>query len=125
MELSVRLGEFDDNTSPTLVLPPAPQQSWDTKIWETSVTLCNKRLPQSGKSPSHGQDAFNLGITAQPGRLPSRPLWVVLQECWKIGSLSAGISAATGLSNTARVAWQTVVLTAMNFHRLGWLRATV
>lgn len=33
-----RLGELD-YSSPTLVLPPAPQQSWVTKIWETSVTL--------------------------------------------------------------------------------------
>jgi hypothetical protein len=69
MGLSVpaRLGELDYNTSPTLVLPPAPQQSWGTKIWETSVTLCSKRLTQSGKSPFHGQDTFNLGIPGQGG----------------------------------------------------------
>lgn len=74
MGLSVpaRLGELE-YSFPTLVLPPVPPKS---NIWETSVTLHSRSRPQRGKSPSRGQDTFNLGISGRGG-FPAL-LWVVL-----------------------------------------------
>lgn len=80
---------------------------------QTSVTLQSRSLPE--------REVSYLSSTREASQHTALGSLARVVE----GSLSAGINAATELSNTARVTRQTVVPTAMNFYRLGWLGATV